>query len=63
MARLTLNIPSIFKKPPQELRGNDQPHAKQTFHGMALMLLAIVCFIFILWIIMTIVRLFSGFAV
>lgn len=63
MARLFLNIPSIFKKPAQESSRNERPHIKTTLYGMGMILLSMVSFIFIIWIIMTIVRLFSGFAV
>lgn len=62
MARFFLNILSIFKRPAKETGRTDRPHIKQTFYGMSLVLLSMVCFIFILWVIMTIVRLFSGFA-
>lgn len=63
MARLSLNIPIIFKRPESESKRSDQPHVKATLHGMYLVLLSIVCFIFILWILMALIRLFSGFAV
>lgn len=63
MARLSLQIPSLFKKPAQQEERVKKPHFKVTFNAMMLVVLAIVCFIMILWIIMTVVRLFSGFAV
>ena len=63
MARLSLQIPSLFRKPAQTSDRVEKPHFKATFAGMMLVVLSIVCFIMILWIIMTIVRLFSGFAV
>lgn len=63
MARSFLENLNIFKRPSKESGRGDGPHIKQTLHGMSLILLSMVCFILILWVIMTIVRLFSGFAV